>query len=112
MANCNCNCKNGQDVLDFLTSVPGGTAANATYQLGLTHFTCGNRKMLVADPTHPVISQLAATPVGTPIDLGNGIRHGMDGCCVHRIYLRDDEPPRAYRENRGNYGGISHPELS
>jgi hypothetical protein len=72
MANCNCNCKNGQDVLDFLTSVPGGTAANATYQLGLTHFTCGNRKMLVADPTHPVISQLTATPVGSPIDLGNG----------------------------------------
>lgn len=69
--NCKCNSRNGQDEFDFLTSVPGSTAANATYQLGLTHFTCGNRKMLVADTTHPVISQLTATPVGTPIDLGN-----------------------------------------
>ena len=61
MANCNCNCKNGQDALDFLTSVPGGTAADATYQLGLTHYTCGGRKMTLADPTHPVVSQLTAT---------------------------------------------------
>jgi hypothetical protein len=28
--------------------------------------------MLLADPTHPVLSQLTATPIGTPIDLGNG----------------------------------------
>jgi hypothetical protein len=70
--NCNCNKLNGQDSQDFLTLVPGGTAANATYQLGLTHQTCGCRKMLLADPTHPVLSQLTATPIGTPIDLGNG----------------------------------------
>lgn len=69
---CNCNCKNGQDALDFRTLVPGGTAANANYQVGLTHFTCGCRKMLVADAAHPVTAQLSATPVGTPLDLGNG----------------------------------------
>ena len=69
---CNCKCKNGTDVQDFLTLVPGGTAAEANYQLGLTHYTCGCRKMLVADPTHPVESSLTATPVGTPQDLGNG----------------------------------------
>jgi len=72
MANCNCNCKNGADVLDFLIPAPGGTEASATYVCGLTHNTCGNRKMLLADPTHPVIANLTATPVGTPIDVGNG----------------------------------------
>ena len=41
---CNCNCifKNGQDVQDFLIPAPGGTEANATYVLGLTHLPCGN----------------------------------------------------------------------
>ena len=61
---CNCNCKNGSDVLDFLTPAPGGTEASAVYVIGLTHYTCGGRKMLVDDTTHPVISQLTATPVG------------------------------------------------
>ena len=67
-----CNCKNGSDVLDFLLPNPGGTEANATYIIGLTHYTCGGRNMLLADPTHPVIAQLTASPVGAPIDVGNG----------------------------------------
>ena len=67
-----CNCKNGSDVLDFLTPAPAGTETNATYIVGLTHYTCGGRNMLLADPTHPVLADLTATPVGTPIDLGNG----------------------------------------
>lgn len=65
-------CKNGQDVLDFRTLVPGGTPANATYQIGLTHLTCGGRKMLTADFEHPVTAQLTVIPVGSPIDLENG----------------------------------------
>ena len=68
----NCNCKNGTDVQDFLVSVPGGTEANATYALGLTHYTCGGRKMLVADTTHPVVSNLTAKAIGEPVDIGNG----------------------------------------
>lgn len=72
MRNCNCCCKNGSDVQDFLLLAPGGTAADANYVLGLTHFTCGGTKMLLADPTHPVICQLEAIPIGTPIDVGNG----------------------------------------
>lgn len=72
MAYCNCNVRNGADVQDFLVSVPGGTAANATYQVGLTHFTCGNRNMSLNDQTHPVVANLTATPIGTPIDVGNG----------------------------------------
>lgn len=70
---CNCICKNGSDVKDFLLPAPGGTEANSTYVLGLTHYTCGGRNMLLADSTHPVIAQLTATPVGSPIDLGNGV---------------------------------------
>lgn len=72
MGSCKCCIKNGSDVLDFLVPVAGGTAANATYALGLTHYTCGGRKMLVADSVHPVIAQLNVEPVGTPIDIGNG----------------------------------------
>ena len=66
------NC-NGTDVLDFLTPAPGGTEASATYIIGLTHNSCGGRNMLLNDPTHPVIAQLTATAVGSPIDLGNGV---------------------------------------
>lgn len=72
MANCNCVYKNGSDVLDFLVPFPGGTEANASYVIGLTHNTCGGRKMLVADPTHPVVASLTATPVGAPVNVGNG----------------------------------------
>lgn len=72
MSRCNCICKNGTDRKDFLTPVAGGTAANATYILGLTHYTCGCRKMLLTDPSRPVIAELTVTPVGNPIDVGNG----------------------------------------
>ena len=68
----NCYCKNGQDVLDFLTPAPGGTEASATYLIGLTHFNCGGRNTMVADTLHPVLASLTAEPVGTPIDVGNG----------------------------------------
>lgn len=71
---CNCNCKNGRDNLDFLLPAdPSGAAeGTTTYIIGLTHNTCGGRNILAADPTHPVLSQLTITPIGTPIDLGNG----------------------------------------
>jgi len=65
--------KNGTDVQDFLLPFPGGTAAGATYVLGLTHTTCGGRKMLLADTAHPVVANLTAKAVGTPVDVGNGI---------------------------------------
>ena len=67
---CKCN-KNGQTERDFLTLVPGGTPEDSTYILGLTYNTCGNRQMLLADPTHPVLGSLTATVVGTPKDLEN-----------------------------------------
>ena len=91
MANCNCNCKNGSDVQDFL--IPSTT--DGVYVLGLTHYTCGGRKMLVSDTTHPVMSQLEATPIGNPIDIGNGafcqecviagtVTYKSCGCCEPR----------------------------
>ena len=67
---CNCNCKkNGQDFQDFLLSSP--TAG--TYVLGLTHNTCGCRKMALSDPARPVIANLSIAAVGQPIDVGNAM---------------------------------------
>ena len=90
--NCKCNCsRNGSDKLDFLLPAE----ATGVYEIGLTHFTCGNRKMAVADTTHPVTASLTATAVGTPIDLGNGafcqecqiagtVTYKGCGCCEPR----------------------------
>ena len=72
MSKCNCNYRNGSDNQDFLVSVPGGTDADATYIIGLTHNTCGGRKMLVADATHPVTANLEAVAIGAPVNVGNG----------------------------------------
>ena len=68
MGNCICNIKNGSDKLDYL--IPSLT--EGVYQLGLTHYTCGGRKLLASDPLHPVTAQLEAIPIGTPVDLGFG----------------------------------------
>lgn len=66
-----CNCNNGKTFIDFLTTVPGGTADNSTYLLALTHYTCGNRKLCVND-AFPITAQLTFTPLGTPRSVGNG----------------------------------------
>ena len=92
---CNCNCKNGTDALDFISLVPGGEAANATYLIGLTHYTCGNRKLSVDDVTHPVKGELTATVMGVPQNVGNGtfccevlisgtVTYKQCGCCSPR----------------------------
>lgn len=91
MGNCNCNIKNGSDVQDFL--IPSEAAG--VYILGLTHFTCGGRKLSVSDTTHPVIATLEATPIGQPQDVGNGafcqeclvagtVTYKACGCCEPR----------------------------
>ena len=63
----NCN-KNGKTLVEYLTPVPGGTAANATYQLGLDHFTCGNKKLCVSD-AYLVSADVKFTPIGAPVPL-------------------------------------------
>lgn len=65
-----CKCiKNGSDQKDFLLA----SETAGVYALGLTHYTCGNQKMALSDPSRLVIANLTLQPVGTPIDLDNGI---------------------------------------
>jgi hypothetical protein len=78
-----CNCKNGTTVIDFLTLVPGGTAANANYVLNLTHYTCGHRK-LCANGYMPVTANLNYQVLGTPNDLGNGT-YCCDVLCTGQV---------------------------
>ncbi len=67
-----CNCKkNGTTEIDFLTLVPGGTTTDANYQLAVTHYLCGNRKVC-ANGNFPVMGELKYQVMGTPESLGNG----------------------------------------
>ena len=61
----NCN-NNGKTFVVSLTAIPGGTAADASYQLQLDHYTCGNRKLCTQE-VFPVTADLKATPLGLPI---------------------------------------------
>ena len=65
-----CN-NNGKTLVEYLTPVPGGTAANATYLLALDHFTCGNRKLCTQE-VFPVSADLTASAIGLPVNVGNG----------------------------------------
>ena len=68
----NCNV-NGKTYVDFLTPAPGGTATSASYNLGLTHYTCGNKKMCInGGEGLPGISALDVQVLGTPRLIGNG----------------------------------------
>lgn len=67
----NCN-NNGKTFVVSLTTVPGGTAANANYLLALDHYTCGNRKLCTQGEIFPITADLKATPIGQPVDVGNG----------------------------------------
>ena len=66
----NCN-NNGKTFVVSLTTVPGGTAANADFLLQLDHYTCGNRKLCTQE-VYPVSATLQATPLGSPVDVGQG----------------------------------------
>ena len=62
---------NGKTFVVSLTTIPGGTAANADYLLALDHYTCGGRKLCTQE-VFPVTADLKATPLGQPVDVGNG----------------------------------------
>lgn len=66
----NCN-NNGKTFVVSLTTVPGGTAADASYLLALDHFTCGNKKICSTE-SYPISADLKATAMGAPVDVGNG----------------------------------------
>jgi len=63
--------RNGMTEVVSLTTIPGGTAANANYLLALDHYTCGNRKLCTQE-VFPVTADLKATALGLPVDVGNG----------------------------------------
>lgn len=62
---------NGQTFVNTVIPVPGATAADATYVVDLTHYTCGNRK-ICANGAYPVTGQLSYKAVGAPQPVGNG----------------------------------------
>ena len=86
-----CN-NNGKTFVVSLTSIPGGTAANASYQLQLEHFTCGNKKICVSEP-YPVTSDLKATAIGLPVSVPvNGTDNYcqevlISGTCTYMPYV-------------------------
>ena len=66
----NCN-NNGKTLVEYLTPVPGGTAANATYLLALDHFTCGNKKLCINE-AYLVDADVKFKAIGSPVSVGNG----------------------------------------
>ena len=81
-------CKNGTTEVVALTTIPGGTAANANYLLALDHFTCGNRKLCTQE-VFPVTADLKATAIGTPVSVGNGsycCEVLISGTCTYMPY--------------------------
>ena len=84
----NCN-NNGKTLVVSLTTVPGGTAANANYLLALDHYTCGGRKLCVNE-SFPVTADLKATAMGLPVDVGNGTfcqEVLISGTCTYMPYV-------------------------
>lgn len=65
-----CN-NNGRTDVVSLTTIPGGTAADASYLLSMDHYTCGNRKLCTQE-AFPVTADLKATAMGVPASVGNG----------------------------------------
>lgn len=61
---------NGQTFVNTLTPAPGATAADATYVVDMTHYTCGNRK-ICANGAYPVAADLNFKAQGLPQPVGN-----------------------------------------
>ena len=65
-------CKNGQTYLNALVPAAGGTAADSTYMIDMTHYTCGGKKLCV-NGSYPPAANLNYQVVGTPTSIGNDI---------------------------------------
>lgn len=84
----NCN-NNGKTFVVSLTTIPGGTAANASYLLQLDHYTCGGRKLCTQE-VFPVTADLKATAIGLPVSVGNGAYCQevlVSGSCTYMPYV-------------------------
>ena len=85
----NCNNNNGKTYVVSLTTIPGGTAANASYLLALDHYTCGNRKLCTQE-VFPVTADLKATAIGLPVNVGNDTYCQevlVSGTCTYMPYV-------------------------
>ena len=79
---------NGRTFVNYLTPAPGGTATSASYNLGLTHYTCGNKKMCVNSAEgFPVASGLDVQVISAPRLLGNG-QYCCDVRCICDVTYR------------------------
>ena len=79
---------NGKTFVVSLTTIPGGTAADADYLLALDHYTCGGKKLCVQE-IYQVTAELTATPLGLPVDVGNGAfcqEVLISGTCTYMPY--------------------------
>lgn len=88
--------KNGATKVDFLTLVPGGSAANSNYLLSVTHWLCGNRKVC-ANGNFPVMGKLEYQVVGAPMSTGNGTY-----CC--EVLCTGQVTYMPYRNGQNNCG--------
>ena len=61
---------NGQTFVNTCIPVPGATAADASYVVDLTHYTCGNRK-ICANGAYPVTGDLNFKVLSAPQPVGN-----------------------------------------
>lgn len=76
-----CN-KCGKSFVNYLTPAPGGTATSASYNLGLTYDTCGNRQMCVNNGEgFPIAKSLDVQALGAPRLIGND-QYCCDVRCV------------------------------
>ena len=77
-----CNNKCGKTYVNYLTPAPGGTATSASYNLGLTYNTCGDRQMCVNNSDgFPIAKSLDVQLIGSPRLIGNG-QYCCDVRCV------------------------------
>lgn len=83
------DCNNGKTFVVSVTTISGGTEANANYLLMLDHYTCGNRKLCTQE-IFPISADLKATAIGSPVDVGNGSfcqEVLVSGTCVYMPYV-------------------------
>ena len=73
---------NGKTFVNWLTPGNGATDTSTPWQVGLTHYTCGNKKMCVNSADgFPVASALDVQVIGGP----NPIPNSNQYCCDVRI---------------------------
>ena len=74
---------NGKTYVNYLTPVvSGSTETSATYMLGLTHYTCGNKKMCVNNSNgFPVASSLDVQILGAPRLIPSSVGNSEVYCC-------------------------------